>query len=127
MRFTIILTNRIISGSIQSFCDPWEKIEIYMERVQAKLWRNKQSSNFSLTSRDVLLKIFFCLTSVRFYRTYFNKIGPTINEDLDLEEILLSALRERQGKIHVSWADCLKDGKGRKAMDGGLVEKKKAW
>lgn len=33
----------------------------------------------------------------------------------------------RREKIHVSWADCFKDGKGRKAMDGGLVEKKKAW
>ena len=57
MRFTIILTNRIISGSIQSFCDPWEKIEIYTKRVQAKLWRNRQSSNFSLASLDLLLEI----------------------------------------------------------------------
>lgn len=55
------------------------------------------------------------MTSVPFYRTYFNKIGQTINEDLDREEILLSALRERQGKNTCELSGLLE---GRQGQEG---------
>lgn len=55
------------------------------------------------------------MTSVRLYRTYFNKIGPTINEDLNLDKILLSAFTRTAGKNTCELSGLLE---GRQGQEG---------